>query len=54
MILASLLAVIFGLLITVVVARMLYKYSFKKGMLNTRKDYVINGVIIGFVFFLCE
>ena len=51
MILASLLAVVFGLLVTAVVARVLYKYSFKKGMLNSRKDYVINGVIVGFVFF---
>lgn len=51
MILASVLAVVFGLLVAVVVARLLYRYSFKKGMLNSRKDYVINGVIVGFVFF---
>ena len=51
MILTSLLAVIFGLLITAIIARVLYRYSYKKGMLNTRKDYAINGVIVGFVFF---
>ena len=51
MILASLLALVFGLLITTVIAHLLYRYSIKKGMLNSRKDYVINGVIVGFVFF---
>jgi len=51
MIVASFLAVVFGLLMTAVVARVLYRYSSKKDMLNSRKDYVINGVIIGFVFF---
>jgi hypothetical protein len=51
MILASLLAIVFALLVTLVLTRFLYRFSFKRGLLQTRKDYVINAVIMAFVFF---
>ncbi|AXA34377.1 hypothetical protein [Francisella adeliensis] len=51
MILASLLAVVVALIVTVVVARVLYRFSFKRGLLQSRKDYMINAVIVAFVFF---
>lgn len=51
MILASFIAIITALLFTLMLARLLYKFSFKKDLLRRRRDYVINGVIIGFVFF---
>lgn len=51
MILASLLAIVFGVLITLVSARCLYGFSFKRGLLKTRKDYIVNAIIVAFVFF---
>ena len=51
MILASLLAVIVALLVTLVLAKFLYQFSSKRGLLQTRKDYIINAVILAFVFF---
>ena len=51
MILASLLAVIIGLLVTLVLVRFLYKFSSKNGFLQSRKGYIVNAVILAFVFF---
>ncbi|MFT4694826.1 MAG: hypothetical protein ACI8TE_001748 [Francisella sp.] len=51
MILESVLAVIIALLVTLVLTRFLYQFSLKRGLLQTRKDYVINAVIMAFVFF---
>jgi hypothetical protein len=51
MVLASLVAIMIGLVVTLVSVRLLYKFSLKKGLLNSRRDYVINGVIVAFVFF---
>jgi hypothetical protein len=51
MILASIIAIIIALIVTVIVARMLYRFSYKRGTLDTRKDKVINGVVVGLTFF---
>ncbi|APC96579.1 putative membrane protein [Francisella frigiditurris] len=51
MILASLIAIIVALLVTLILARMLYRFSYKKGMLQSRKDRVLNAIIIAFIFF---
>ncbi|QWU99615.1 hypothetical protein [Francisella salimarina] len=51
MLLASVVAILIGLIATVVVVRTLYKQSVRKGTLKSKKDKVINGVIIGLVFF---
>jgi hypothetical protein len=50
-VLVSLIAIVVGLLVTLVLARFLYWLIAKKGLLQTRKDYVINAVILAFVFF---
>ncbi|ASG67337.1 hypothetical protein fh0823_26390 [Francisella halioticida] len=51
MILASIVAVIVALLFTLLIARALYKFSIKSNKLASSKDYVINGIIIAFIFF---
>jgi hypothetical protein len=51
MILASLLAIIIGLLVTLVLAKFLYKFSSKNRLLQSRKDYRVNAVILAFIFF---
>ncbi|QIV95492.1 hypothetical protein EDC55_10724 [Allofrancisella inopinata] len=51
MVLSSVLAIVIALVFTATVARILYKFSFRKGMLQSRKDYIINAIIVGFVFF---
>ncbi|KEI34973.1 hypothetical protein FRA_44c12720 [Francisella sp. W12-1067] len=51
MVLASVLAIVIALVFTMVIARVLYRLSFRKGMLQSRKDYIINAIIVGFVFF---
>ncbi|AJI53280.1 MULTISPECIES: hypothetical protein [Francisella] len=51
MLLASVVAILIGLIATVVVVRTLYKHSVRKGTLKSKKDKVINGVIVGLVFF---
>ncbi|AJC48258.1 hypothetical protein SD28_00555 [Allofrancisella guangzhouensis] len=51
MVLVSILAIVIALVFTVVVARMLYSFSYRKGLLQSRKDYIINAIIVGFVFF---
>lgn len=53
MLLASVVAILIGLIATVVVVRTLYKQSVRKGTLKSKKDKVINGVIVGLVF-LCK
>ena len=50
MILASIVAIIVALLFTLIIARSLYRFSIKKGKSST-KDYIINAVILAFVFF---
>jgi len=51
MVIISVFSIIIALLITFVVAKKLYGYGVKNNRLKSKKDYIINGVIIGFVFF---
>lgn len=51
MVVISIFSVLVALLITAVVANRLYVYSMRNNKLKSKKDYVINGVIIGFTFF---
>lgn len=51
MILISVVSIIVALLFTLVVARFLYKFSLKRDKLNKSTDYILNGVILAFVFF---
>ncbi|QIW09472.1 hypothetical protein [Francisella sp. LA112445] len=50
MIFASIVAIVVALLFTLLIARSLYRFSIKKGKLST-KDYIINAIILAFVFF---
>ena len=50
-VLVSLIAIVVGLLVTLMLARFLYRFSVKKGLLQSRKDCLINAVIVAFIFF---
>lgn len=50
MILASIVAIVIALLFTLLMARLLYRSCVRKGKLST-KDYIINAIILAFVFF---
>lgn len=50
MILAIIVAIVVALLFTLLIARFLYRFSIKRGKLST-KDYIINAIILAFVFF---
>lgn len=51
MVVISIFSVLVALLVTAIVARRLYVYSMRNNKLKSKKDYVINGAIIGFTFF---
>ena len=51
MVKATILSICIALLLTLIIARLLYRFSFSRGLLRTKKDYIINASIIGFVFF---
>ena len=45
------LAVLFGLLASYLIARLLYRYTLRKGLLKTKKDQWVNAGLVGAVFF---
>ena len=47
----SIVAIVIGLISVFVMARILYKHSSKNSSLDEKKSNLINGVILGFVFF---
>ena len=51
MILVSIVAVIIALLFALLIARSLYRFSIKRGKLVSTKDYIINAIILAFIFF---
>ncbi|AEB28169.1 hypothetical protein FN3523_0312 [Francisella hispaniensis] len=51
MILLSVISILIALIITIVVAKILYKSSFRKNKLNSTKDLLINATIVTFIFF---
>lgn len=51
MVLISFFAIVFALLVTLVAAKKLYSFSLKNNKFKKRKDYIVNAVILAFVFF---
>ena len=51
MILLSIVSILIALLVTLVVAKILYNSSFRKNKLNITKELIINATIVTFVFF---
>lgn len=51
MILLSVISILIALIITIVVAKILYKSSFRKNKLNSTKELLINATIVTFIFF---
>ena len=55
MILLSIVSILIALLVTLVVAKILYNSSFRKNKLNTTKELIINVIIVTFVFlYVCS
>ena len=55
MILLSIVSILIALLVTLVVAKILYNSSFRKNKLNTTKELIINAIIVTFVFlYVCS
>ena len=50
MISLSIVSILIALLVTFVVAKILYDSSFRKNKLNTTKELIINVIIVTFVF----
>lgn len=51
MILLSVISILIALIITIVVAKILYNSSFRKNKLNSTKELLINATIVTFIFF---
>ncbi|WP_080543210.1 hypothetical protein [Francisella tularensis] len=51
MILLSVVSILIALLVTIVVAKILYNSSFRKNKLNSTKELLINATIVTFIFF---
>lgn len=51
MVLATIVALIVGLLASFICARVLYRFSAHKGYLRKRSDFTFNAILVGGMFF---